>query len=34
VVPRFVAAHAPDGALVEELLLAGHERDPAEDVCG
>ena len=33
-----VAAHGRattrDGALAEELLLAGHERDPAENVCG
>jgi hypothetical protein len=33
-VPTDCVAHDPDGALVEELLLAGHERDPAEDVCG
>jgi YD repeat-containing protein len=26
-------AYDADGAFVEELLLAGHERDPAEDVC-
>ena len=31
--PRTASRTADDGALVEELLLAGHEGDPTEDVC-